>query len=224
MRKPQVNPKYFTSAYLSRERWISFWYQIMEVNKTSPLKVLEIGPGPAIVSEVLKKMNVRVITLDIDHRLFPEVCADVTALSFTDKSFDTVLAAEILEHIPFNEVPKALKELSRVAKKAIVITLPHFSHFAPSIALKLFPYVPRFSKVFPISLPIKHKFDGQHYWEIGKSGFSLSTVRQMLIDSTGMKLTRDYLIEENPFHHVFVLKRSESETAHPNDTNEDKSE
>lgn len=205
MRKPQVNPQYFTSAYLSRERWISFWYQIMEVNKTSPNKVLEIGPGPGIVSEILNRMNVRVTTLDIDPRLIPNVCADVTSLPFSDKSFDTVLAAEILEHIPFNEVPKALKELSRVAKKAIVITLPHFSHFAPSIALKLFPYVPRFSKVFPISLPVKHKFDGQHYWEIGKSDYSISAVRRLLTESTGMKLVKDYLIEENPFHHVFVL-------------------
>ena len=204
--RPQIdNPDYMTMEYLSRERWISFWYQIMEVYKTSPAKVLEVGPGPGIVSEILKKMNIKVTTLDIDPRLNPEVCADVTALPFINKSFDTVLAAEILEHIPFNEVPKALKELSRVARKAIVITLPHFSNFAPSIALKLFPYVPRFSKVFPVSFPIKHKFDGQHYWEIGKLGFSLSTVRQMLIDSTGMKLTRDYLIEENPFHHVFVL-------------------
>ena len=207
--RPQiVNPNYMTMEYLSRERWVSFWYQIMEVCKTSPAKALEIGPGPAIASEILKKMSVKVTTLDIDPKLNPNICADVTMLPFINKSFDTVLAAEILEHIPFDEVPKALKELSRVAKKAIIITLPHFSHFAPSIALKLFPYVPRFSKVFPVSFPVKHKFDGQHYWEIGKSGFSLSTVRQMLIGSTGMKLTRDYLIEENPFHHVFVLRRS----------------
>lgn len=208
MRKPQVNPQYFTSAYLSRERWISFWYQIMEVNKTSPEKVLEIGPGPGIVSRILNRMKVKVTTLDIDHRLKPNICADVTALPFSDKSFDTVLAAEILEHIPFSEVPKALKELSRVAGKSVVITLPHFSHFAPSIALKLFPYVPRFSKVFPMSLPVEHKFDGQHYWEIGKSGYSISAVRRLLVESTGMKLVKDYLVEENPFHHVFVLRRS----------------
>jgi ubiquinone/menaquinone biosynthesis C-methylase UbiE len=179
----------------------------MEVTKTKPESVLEIGPGPGIVSEILNKMNVKVTTLDIDHRLKPNVCADATVLPFADKSFDTVLAAEILEHIPFNEVPKALKELSRVAGKSIVITLPHFSHFAPSIALKLFPYVPRFSKVFPVSLPVKHKFDGQHYWEIGKSGYSISAVRRLLTESTGMKLVKDYLIEENPFHHVFVLNR-----------------
>lgn len=179
----------------------------MEVMETKPESVLEIGPGPKIVSNILKDMRIKLTTVDIDFRLRPTVGADVTKLPFADKTFDCVLAAEVLEHIPFTEVSKALKELSRVSRNAIVITLPHFSHFAPSIALKLFPFVARFSKVFPISFPIKHKFDGQHYWEIGKSGFSLSTVRQMLIDSTGMKLTRDYLIEENPFHHVFVLEK-----------------
>lgn len=207
MRKPQVEPDYLNMPYLSRERWISFWYQIMEVTETKPESVLEIGPGPNIVSDVLENMGIRLTSVDIDWRLRPTVGADITKLPFADKVFDCVLAAEVLEHIPFNEVPKALKELSRVSRKSIVITLPHFSHFAPSIALKLFPYVPRFSKVFPISLPVKHKFDGQHYWEIGKLGFSLSTVKQLLADSTRMRLVKDYLIEENPFHHVFVLNR-----------------
>ena len=206
--RPQIdNPDYMTMEYLSRERWISFWYQIMEVNKTSSKKILEVGPGPGIVSEILNRMSVNITTLDIDPKLNPNVCADVTALPFADNSFDIVLAAEILEHIPFSEVPKALRELSRVSGKSIVITLPHFSHFAPSIALKLFPYVPRFSKVFPISLPVKHKFDGQHYWEIGKSGYSLSRIKQMLTNSTDMKLVKDYLIEENPFHHIFILRK-----------------
>lgn len=205
---PQVeNPNYLTMPYLSRERWISFWYQLMEVTETKPKSVLELGPGANIVSNVIENMKIQLTSVDIDWRLRPTVNADITKLPFADKTFDCVLAAEVLEHIPFAEVGVALKELSRVAGRSIVITLPHFSHFAPSIALKLFPYVPRFSKVFPISLPVKHKFDGQHYWEIGKSGYSISAVRRLLTESTGMKLVKDYLIEENPFHHMFVLTK-----------------
>jgi len=192
--------------YLSRERWISFWYQLMEVMETKPESVLEIGPGPKVVSNILKNMRIRLISVDIDQRLQPTVRADITKLPFADKTFDCVLAAEVLEHIPFAEVSGALKELARVSWKSIVITLPHFSHFAPSVALKLFPYVPRFSKVFPISLPVKHKFDGQHYWEIGKKETPISKVKQLFSAVDDFRLVRDYLIEENPFHHVFVLK------------------
>lgn len=207
MRPLQVEPDYINMNYLSRERWISFWYQLMEVTKTKPESVLEIGPGPGIVSNILENMRITVTSVDIDSRLRPTAVADITKLPFADKSFDCVLAAEVLEHIPFAEVSKALKELARVSRKSIVITLPHFSHFAPSIALKLFPYVPRFSKIFPISFPIKHKFDGQHYWEIGKKETPLSKVKQLFSAIDGFRLARDYLIEENPFHHVFVLNR-----------------
>ncbi|MBI5357183.1 class I SAM-dependent methyltransferase [Candidatus Collierbacteria bacterium] len=208
MRKPQVEPDYLNMRYLSRERWISFWYQIMEVMETKPRSVLEIGPGPGIVMRVLREMGVLGVSVDIDSRLRPTVGADVTKLPFGDKSFDCVLAAEVLEHIPFSEVSGALKELARISRKSIVITLPHYSRFSPSIALKIFPFVPRVQKVFPISFfsPV-HRFDGQHYWEIGKRETPLSKVKQMFSAIDGWRLTRDYLIEENPFHHVFVLEK-----------------
>ncbi len=208
MRKTQVESNYFNMPYLSRERWISFWYQVMEVTETKPESVLEIGPGPKIVSNVLKNMRITVTTVDIDNRLKPTVGADITRMPFADKSFDCVLAAQVLEHIPFAEVGRALRELARVSRKSIVITLPHYSMFSPSIALKIFPFVPRVHKVFPISLfaPL-HKFDGQHYWEIGKRETPISKVRQLFYGLKDFRLTRDYLIEENPFHHVFVLQR-----------------
>lgn len=206
--RPQIDdPNYFTMPYLSRERWISFWYQILEVTESHPTSILEIGPGPGVVSHILQKMGISVATLDIDGRLKPNICADITALPFSDKAFDTVLAAETLEHIPFLEVSIALSEMARVARSSIVITLPHFHHFAPSIALKLFPFVPRFSKVFPISFPTEHKFDGQHYWEIGKRGFPTKRITQVLVQATDFHLTREYILEENPYHHIFILAR-----------------
>jgi ubiquinone/menaquinone biosynthesis C-methylase UbiE len=192
-------------SYLSRERWISFWYQLLEVMETKPGSILEVGLGPGILTRTLRDMEVKVVTLDIEIKLKPDVTGDVSRIPFQSKSFDTVLAAEVLEHIPFDQFPIALKELARVAKQTVVITLPHFTHFVPSIALKVFPFVPRLKKVFPITFPKSHEFDGQHYWEIGKRNYSVSRVRGLLKESTGFKLIKDYLIEENPYHHVFVL-------------------
>lgn len=224
MRKPQVEPDYLNMPYLSRERWISFWYQLMEVmgapgkkdiipsgtKESYPKRVLEVGPGPGIVMGIIRGFGLFGVTVDIDFRIKPNVCADITQLPFGDKAFDCVLAAEVLEHIPFIEVSKALNELSRVSRKSIVITLPHFSRFSPSIVLKIFPFVPRVQKVFPISFfSPKHRFDGQHYWEIGKKETPISQVRRLLSAVDDFRLTRDYLIEENPFHHLFVLKRAE---------------
>lgn len=169
---------------------------------------MEVGPGPNIVSHVLENMRIRVASVDIDSRLRPTVQADITKLPFADKTFDCILAAEVLEHIPFAEVGGALIEMARVSRNSIVITLPHHSQFSPSIALKIFPFVPRVQKVFPISVfSPTHQFDGQHYWEIGKREYPVNRIRNLLEENTDFLLTRDYLIEENPYHHVFVLKR-----------------
>ena len=208
MRKPQVEPDYCNMPYLSRERWISFWYQLMEVTETKPKSVLEIGPGPGIVIRAIRDFGVFGVTVDIDWRLQPTVGADIAKLPFADKTFDCVLAAEVLEHIPFAEVSGALKEMARISRKSIVITLPHYWRFSPSIALKVFPFIPRVHKVFPISMfAPSHKFDGQHYWEIGKRETPISKVRRLLSGIKGFRLVRDYLIEENPYHHVFVLAK-----------------
>ncbi len=49
--------------------------------------------------------------------------ADGVALPYSDNAFDVVLSSESLEHIPRYDV--ALKELLRVAKKAVIVTVPH---------------------------------------------------------------------------------------------------
>ena len=58
---------------------------------------------------------------------------DARKLDFPDASFDTVVLAEVLEHLPFEDVPKALAEARRVAGATILITLPIDEQHAPSM-------------------------------------------------------------------------------------------
>jgi len=50
---------------------------------------------------------------------------DIKQLPFRDNAFDVVLCSETLEHVPNLEA--ATRELKRVCKKAVVITVPHES-------------------------------------------------------------------------------------------------
>lgn len=50
---------------------------------------------------------------------------DVRELPFESNSYDVVLCSEVLEHVP--DFHAAMDQLIRVAKKAVVITLPHES-------------------------------------------------------------------------------------------------
>ncbi|MDD5148500.1 MAG: class I SAM-dependent methyltransferase [Candidatus ainarchaeum sp.] len=68
---------------------------------------------------------------------FGLVHASAEAIPFREGSFDFVLCSEVLEHVP--DWKKALKELKRISRKKIVITIPlekawfwrKFSRFAP---------------------------------------------------------------------------------------------
>jgi ubiquinone/menaquinone biosynthesis C-methylase UbiE len=51
------------------------------------------------------------------------MAADIHNLPFRDDGFDVVLCSETLEHVP--DLPRATQELLRVARKAVVITVPH---------------------------------------------------------------------------------------------------
>lgn len=122
-----------------------------------------------------------------------------------DNSFDLVCAFEVLEHLPFSNFENCLLELKRVSKKYIILSLPHWGrHF--SFILRI-PFFKKIKFQFKFSFfPIKHNFNGQHYWEIGKKGYNLSKIKNE-IEKSGMNILRDYVCFESPYHHFFVLKK-----------------
>jgi len=99
--------------------------------------VLEVGCATGyILNYVASKKNIQEsVGVDLnDGRLwvakkkYPNskfYKADLLSLPFSDKSFDTVLLPEILEHI--SQPKKALDEAIRIAKREVIITLPNAS-------------------------------------------------------------------------------------------------
>lgn len=198
---------YFNLQYDSKPRWASYWYQINAVLDKKPKSVLEIGVGNKTVSDYLKKLDIDVKTCDFDKNLQPDIIAEVAQLPLKDKSFDLVLCAEVLEHMPFSDFSKALKEIRRVTKKWVVITLPHFSITNFYLGAKLIPFIPKKELSLKIDLPIKHEFLGEHYWEIGKRGYSLDKITKMIKES-GFTIEKCFYPLENPKHQFFILKTS----------------
>jgi SAM-dependent methyltransferase len=89
--------------------------------------VLDIGARDGYFSQLLTKFFEQVTALDLEKPSFrfahvETVAGDVTNLQFPDGAFDCVFCAEVLEHIP--DLPKACKEIARVAKHEIVIGVP----------------------------------------------------------------------------------------------------
>jgi hypothetical protein len=146
----------------------------------------------------------QVTTLDLEPLLRPDVVGDVARLGLRDGAFDCILAGQVLEHIPFEELPVALSELSRITKRYVVITLP-----APMIGLSVLVNVPLFSPIdVVLGLPyrVPHRFDGQHYWELGKRGYSIRNVRSK-INQSGLRVLREFRPAPSLYVYFFVAER-----------------
>jgi SAM-dependent methyltransferase len=51
---------------------------------------------------------------------------DAIALPFADKSFDTIIACEVIEHLPAEKGATLIRELRRVARQCYIVSTPTF--------------------------------------------------------------------------------------------------
>ncbi|MCK5320163.1 class I SAM-dependent methyltransferase [Candidatus Parcubacteria bacterium] len=205
--KKQVNRlAYNFQKYCAIEKWCSYWHQINEIIKCKPTSVLEVGVGDGTVDRYLTdNTDIKYASLDIADDLKPDIVGSVDEMPLPDNAFDLVCAFEVLEHLPFEKFEKSLKEMQRVSQKYVLISLPHWGrHFAFSLRLPYFRKI-RWQHKFNLS-PMKHKFDRQHYWEIGKRDFPLLKIKKS-IKNSGYTILRDYICFESPYHHFFVLEK-----------------
>lgn len=197
---------YFSKKYISKKRWLSYWYQIKEVLDLAPRSVLEIGVGNKIVSDFIRTQSIDIKTLDINPELKPDFVGSVLEIPFKSNQFDVVLCAEVLEHLPLEEFKKALKEIKRVSGKYVVLSLPHWG-ISLYLGIKL-PLLKKLEIFLKCPFYKKHKFIGEHYWEIGKRGYSLRKIKG-LIGQVGFKILKDYLVFDVPYHHYFILSKEQ---------------
>lgn len=207
---PQVDRSHYSFAkYGFEERFVSYYWQLKEVLTLNPDSILEIGVGDKVFGNFIKdNTGVAYQSLDFAEDLSPDIVGSVTAIPLGENAVDVACAFEVLEHLPFEQFEGALQELSRVAKRYVVISLPHFG---PTIAMSIkIPFLPllRFSLKLPF--PKKHVFNGQHHWEIGKQGYPASLIRKKL--AVHGTILRDFVPFLSPYHHFFILRLQKKST------------
>lgn len=203
---PQVGKEHYRGgSYSFQDRWNSYWHQLDLVRALHPSTVLEVGVGEGVVARELRARRIEVTTLDIAQDLQPDVLGSVTMIPLPDDTYDVVLAAEVLEHIQFEDVPQALREIARVSRSCVVIGLPH-PGYVFSIIFKV-PLLPRIE--FFIQIPFfwkHHQFNGEHYWELGKRGFPVRRFVRVA-HNVGLKLVSCQKFADDPGHRFFVFEK-----------------
>jgi len=196
---------YCSLDYYSPQRLGQYYYQIKAVRESGAKKVLEIGPGPGVVTYILKKAGIEVITCDCEKKLLPDICADIRNLPLTDNSVDFILCCQVLEHLPFADFPQALNELKRVTRERVLISIPYAARVIYS--LHKLPGGRRNSWVihFPW-LPVKTKMVDGHYWEMGRKGYAKKKIVNA-INAVGLKSVEDFTPVDSPNNQYFLLKK-----------------
>jgi predicted SAM-dependent methyltransferase len=144
--------------------------------------------------------------MDIDSYLNPDLRGSIANIPFTDETFDVVACFELLEHLPYEQLIPISQEIHRVSKKFAILSLPDANR-----VLRLYIHLPKFGELktfipIPRLKPAKHKFNGKHYWEIGKEGFPLHRIIAD-VKRTGFHIQKTYRTFGNPYHRFFILTK-----------------
>ncbi len=195
-------------TYVGGARAFSYAHQLDTLVALQPESVVEIGPGPGVVTAAMRAIGVDVTTVDVQAELNPDVVASVLDLPFEDDAFDVSMCCQVLEHIPFDDFERAAKELRRVARKGMVISLPDCSsHYEISTRL---PKVGWRSRSISRRRPPSEKYKASalekagHHWEIGYPETPLSRVLDSLA-AAGLNVHSTWRVRELPYHRFFRI-------------------
>ncbi len=212
-----VERGYGFSGYVTRERMLTFWYQLSEVLALEPAEVLEVGIGPKVSSGVLRERGVELTTADIDAGLVPDHVVAVQDLDtkFAEDSFDVVLCARVLHHVPFSEFDACMRQLWKVARRYVVLTLPvddlrlyaSFRVTSSRCRLVCLP-VPRAVKRAVLRLLPRHRdSDYRRLWKIDSSReTSMEAITRAV--SAYFTVEKRYTLPEDHGHCMFVLAKN----------------
>lgn len=128
--------KYLKTNLISEFLIDNFFHQIKKLSETlKPKSVLEVGCGAGFSTLRLKSFfpDTLISASDVDEKLVAKAQAKNPEVSFSvesiydlkrqDKSFDLVLALEVLEHLDRPEA--ALRELRRVTNGWCIVSVPN---------------------------------------------------------------------------------------------------
>lgn len=133
--KHSVKPSLKKLAFLQRFL-IDNYYKVLleEVKKLNPASVLDAGCGEGITLQRLKNAGIGKKlegfdsldrAIQIGSKLYPHLKlaqGDIYKIDASDNSYDVAICSEVLEHLERPE--DALKELVRVSKKYVVLSVP----------------------------------------------------------------------------------------------------
>lgn len=206
LRKPESLPRsiYWNQQYLSSMRLYSLGFQYRAAMNTGGQTFFELGPGAGLLTYMLRQSEKVVTTGDINPRLQPCRVCSLPNLPFSSRSFDVSMCFEVLEHLPFEMLESSLRDLGRLSKLKVLISLPNQG---PVILRRSWKHhVLQISRLRWLrrTRSREKKLPPEHYWEIGFGAVTEATIVQAC-RSAGLEVVEQLRPPMFPYHHFFEL-------------------
>lgn len=116
----------YTPTYIRKMAFIRRY--IASLPQTT--KILDAGCGEGVLVEEFRQRGWQIEGLDLNYESEFVQLGDVRAMPYSDSSFDVVLFLDTLEHLSFEDQPKALQEIHRVLRPGgfLVVSVPNLAH------------------------------------------------------------------------------------------------
>lgn len=194
--------------------WFRYYHLIKDVLALKTIDLMEVGTGAGIVRNCLEPHVSSYTTLDINKDLSPDILSDVREyLPEIKDKFDCVIAADVLEHLPFSDLKKAATNLHDYLKSGghALITIPHrqsnFLFMSPTQIPHVFTVPTGFLSIGAFYRRfIKRKIwiDPNHCWEIGDGNVKIRDVDNCFTEC-GFEIEK---FEKLLYVDYWVLKKS----------------
>lgn len=109
------------------------WSRVLETIEMIPAEVksvMDAGCGDGLLTNQILDKYEKILGVDVSEEALKQVkaqtiVAGIDLLPLPDRSFDLVICAEVIEHLPNPIYQQSLLELQRVSQKYILITVPN---------------------------------------------------------------------------------------------------
>lgn len=192
--------------------WTRHFHVLRDLCELETGDLLEVGTGDGVVRRCLQPLVRSYTVIDVNPQLQPDVLADLRdPQPDLAERFDAVIATEVLEHIPFTDLPLCLTHLHGFLRPGgrLYLTLPH----RKGHMLVVTPGQRLLKWRFPVGLTslseaynrfVRRRIwiDPHHCWEIGDGRVRRAQV-QRLLDAAGLRSER---FAELPYCDYWVLR------------------
>jgi len=191
--------KKYWLEHLDFLNWYRYFAILKELKKIKPQSILEIGPGEGTIKSIFEKYVEKYQTMDVNQNLKPDYLSDIRDYNENLKnSFDCVIAADVLEHIVFDDFEKSLKNIFNYLKDDgyALITIPHRASYFLLMTPTYRPKIIRIPTGFCSPGAFYRRFikrkiwiDPCHEWEIGDGKHIIKDVEK-IIKEIGFKIEK----------------------------------